>query len=90
MTVDGVKFEAAADAPAPEWTIRVTVTGSGFEARAALLRATVGGAAVEGIIPSPDGKTFVGWLRSAPPLGAPLVVGSLSSIDTGLTFEGTT
>jgi hypothetical protein len=38
-----------ADSPAPVWTIKVSAKGSGFDARAALLRAKVGDLAIEGI-----------------------------------------
>lgn len=90
MKVDSVQFETMADSPAPEWTIRVTAKGSGFDSRAALLRASVGGVVIEGLIPSGDGTSFSGYLREAPPMGAPLVVGFHEAMDTGLTFQGTT
>ena len=90
MKVDSVTFEVLADSPAPEWTIRVTALGSGFDSRAVTLRATVGGVAIEGLNASADGTSFSGYLREAPPMGAPLVVGFHESVDTGLTFQGTT
>jgi len=90
MTVDSVKFEILADSPAPEWTIRVSAQGTGFDARAALFRGSVGDQPIEGLITSDDGTAFSGYLRAAPPMGAPLFVGHHESIDTGLTFQGTT
>ena len=90
MKVDSVRFETMADSPAPEWTIRVMAKGSGFDSRGALLRASVGGVVIEGLIPSGDGTSFSGYLREAPPLGSPLVVSLDEPVNTGLTFEGTT
>jgi hypothetical protein len=75
VKVESATFELLAEPPVPEWIMRVTAKGSGFQVRALGLCARVGDVPVEGLLEDDDLKGFVGYLRSVPPDGAHLFVG---------------
>lgn len=87
--VTSVNFELLAEPPIPEWVVRVTVKGSGFEIRAVPVGARVGEIPVEGIMLAADESGFTGYLSAEPPDGSPLLVGFLEGplTDTGLVYH---
>jgi hypothetical protein len=91
IEVTAAVFEPVETDPNEEvsWTLRISVTGSGFIARAKPVVAQVGDTPVEGIMLLPDGGGFLGFLSSAPPIGARLVVGYLDEamVETDVAFE---
>lgn len=88
-TITSATFEMLAEPPIPEWVMRVTARGEGFEVRALPLAAQVGELAVEGIQLDIEGTGFVGFLVTEPPEGAMLRVGTLDEglHDTGITYQ---
>jgi len=89
ISVDSATFEPLAEPPVPDWIIRVTAKGGGFEFRADPLVARVGDLPVEGLLIDDDGAGFLGYLSSVPPDGAHLFVGYASDpeLDTDIAFE---
>jgi len=75
------------DAPGGPWALRVSVTGSGFTARALPLLASVGSLPVQGIILNPDESGFGGYLGSTPADGDALAIGFAEPTVTDLLFH---
>jgi len=89
IKIDSATFEMLADPPLPEWVMRVTVKGSGFEHRALPLVGEVGDLDVRGIQIDPDEAGFIGYLVTEPAEGAVLRVGYPEGdlLDTGIAYH---
>lgn len=88
IRVDDAEFEFMAQPPSPQWVMRVTVNGEGFEQRAVPVAARVGEEAVEGIVIDLDRGGFAGYLRREPAAGSQLRVGYLDDLtDTDIEYE---
>jgi hypothetical protein len=89
VKIESATFEMLAEPPVPEWILRVTAKGSGFQIRALPLCARVGDVPVEGLLEDDDLGGFVGYLRSVPPDGAHLFVGydPADVADTDIEFQ---
>ena len=89
ITIESAKFEMLEEPPLPEWVMRVTVKGSGFERRALPLVGEVGDLSVQGIQLDPDGAGFVGYLVTEPADGDPFRVGYPEGdlLETGITYK---
>jgi hypothetical protein len=83
--------DAVFDQPEPGgagFLVRVSMGGTGFEARAVPVQAQVGNVPVEAIIL--QDTCAVGFLRAVPPVGATLRIGYADRelVDTPFTFPG--
>jgi hypothetical protein len=89
VKVNSATFELLAEPPVPEWIVRVTAKGTGFQIRSLALCARVGDVPVEGLLEDDDLKGFVGYLRAVPPDGEHLFVGydPARLVDTGVEFQ---
>jgi hypothetical protein len=89
ITVDNATFEMLEEPPLPEWVMRVTVKGSGFEQRALPLCGEVGNLTVQGIQIDPDETGFIGYLLTEPAEGDVLLVGYPEGdlLNTGIAYH---
>ncbi|MFL6388957.1 MAG: hypothetical protein ACJ71U_15860 [Terriglobales bacterium] len=89
ITIESATFEMLEEPPLPEWVMRVTVKGSGFERRALPLFGKVGSLAVQGIQIDPDETGFIGYLVTEPAEGDVLHVGYPEGdlLDTGIAYH---
>jgi len=89
ISVDSAQFQMLAEPPIPEWVMRVTAKGSGFEIRAIPLVGQVGELPIQGVQIDPDCAGFVGYLATEPAEGDKLLVGYLEGelLDTGITYQ---
>jgi hypothetical protein len=89
MQIDDAAFHPPFEGADPAYVLRIEVTGSDFEYRAAPVVARVGAVPVEALVVDLEGTGFVGQLRSMPQTGDELEVGYEDGelIKTGLTFD---
>jgi hypothetical protein len=89
MNIESATFDVLAEPPVPEWIVRVSATGGGFEIRAIPIVGRVGIVPLEGLLPLDDGTGIVGYLRQVPVDGDHLFIGFADHelIDTGIAFQ---
>ncbi|MGD0452777.1 MAG: hypothetical protein ABSB69_04210 [Solirubrobacteraceae bacterium] len=73
--------------PGGPWALRVSVSGTGFDARGLALMASVGAVPVQGILLDPDGSGFSGYLASTPADGDALAIGFAQLTATDLLYH---
>ncbi|MGH3693623.1 MAG: hypothetical protein ACRDRX_06440 [Pseudonocardiaceae bacterium] len=79
-------------APLPtNWVMRVVIHGTGLTQRAITMVAAIGPQAVQGLMPSTESNTVLGFLTAEPTAGDELLIGYANEplIATGLTYSGT-
>jgi len=89
ISIESAQFEMLAEPPLPEWVMRVTVKGSGFEYGAMPLSGVVGDLPLQGIQIDPGGGGFVSYLAIEPAEGDALRVGYPDEdlVETGITYH---
>jgi hypothetical protein len=89
MNVSTAEFEILTESPFPDWVMKVTTQGDGFEPRAVPLIARVGSLDLEGVVASSDGTSFHGFLTAIPQTNDELSVGWMDGElqPTGITYQ---
>ncbi len=77
MNVDSAEFEFLAESAHPDWVMRITIRGEGFEEGAIPIVAEVGTVPVEALMPTYEPGGLRGFLSAEPAEGDELRIGLL-------------